>query len=87
MFLGTPHHGSDYGLWVGILGRIANMGFLKPIRTDLLKDLEPKSEKLAEICSQFVKRAEPLQIVTVYETQKMKGLDKLVRETLWYVLW
>lgn len=85
MFLGTPHRGSDYGYWARILGRIANIPLPTAIRTDLLKDLQPKSDALGEICTQFVRRAVPLDIITVYEREKIRGLPDLVRALHVYI--
>jgi hypothetical protein len=79
MFMGTPHRGSDAAYWARILGRLANIPFVAGIRNDLLRDLAPKSTVLGNICEQFVERAMPLQIITVYERVKMRGFNDLVR--------
>jgi hypothetical protein len=69
--MGTPHRGADIAYWSKILGKLANVPLLGSVRTDLLKDLEPKSKTLGEICSQFVERGQKLQIFTC-------GLNDLV---------
>jgi hypothetical protein len=79
MFMGTPHRGSDAAYWGRILGRLANIPFVAGIRNVLLRDLAPKSTVLGNICEQFVERAMPLQIITVYERVKMRGFNDLVR--------
>ena len=79
MFMGTPHRGSDAAYWGTILGRLADIPFVTGIRNDLLRDLAPKSTVLGNICDQFVERAIPLQIITVYERVKMMGFTDLVR--------
>jgi hypothetical protein len=79
MFMGTPHRGSDAAYWARILGRLASIPFVAGIRNDLLRDLAPKSTVLGNICEQFVERAMPLQIITVYERVKMRGFNDLVR--------
>lgn len=79
IFLGTPHRGSDIAFWNKTVGKIADFALFDGIRTDLLKTLEPKSIELGDICSMFVERAVPLQIFTIYERIKMKGLPDLVR--------
>jgi hypothetical protein len=61
------------------LGKFANFAVFGGIRTDLLNSLAPKSAELGDICSQFVDRAVPLQIFTIYERLKMKGIPDLVR--------
>jgi hypothetical protein len=78
MFMGTPHRGAEIAYWTRILGAFANVPLLGSIRTDLLKDLAPKSVRLGNICSQFVERAGKLDIVTIYERQIIKGLSDLV---------
>jgi len=78
VFMGTPHRGADVAYWSRILGQIANIPLRGSIRTSLLADLQPKSHTLGEICSQFVERGKDLQIFTLYERRKMKGLNDLV---------
>ena len=78
VFLGTPHQGSDLAFWGHCLGTIADVFLLGSLRTQLLSDLQPKSECLGAICSQFVERGQGLRIFSVYERLKMKGLAKLV---------
>jgi hypothetical protein len=78
MFMGTPHRGAEIAYWTRILGALANVPLLGSIRTDLLKDLAPKSVCLGNICSQFVERASKLDIVTIYERQIIQGLNGLV---------
>lgn len=75
--MGTPHRGADIAYWTKILGKLANVPLLGSIRTNLLKDLEPKSRVLGEICSQFVERGQNLQIFTFYERVKTLGLNDL----------
>ncbi|KAK3638983.1 hypothetical protein LTR56_012706 [Elasticomyces elasticus] len=78
MFMGTPHRGSDSAYWGRILGNIGNIPMLASLRTDLLKDLKPRSTTLGDICSQFVERATTLHIITLYERQKITGLPTLI---------
>jgi hypothetical protein len=76
--MGTPHRGADIAYWTKILGKLANIPLLGSIRTELLKDLAPKSSVLGEICSQFVERGVNLKIFSFYERVKTSGLNDLV---------
>lgn len=78
MFMGTPHRGSDVANWTKILGRIANVPLLGSIRTDLLQDLQPKSEVLMTISSDFVHRGAALSIFSIYERKFIPGLRELI---------
>ena len=78
IFLGTPHRGSDIAKWSKILGRLANVPMLGSIRTDLLKDLQPKSELLMTIGSDFVERGAALTIFSIYERKLIPGLPNLI---------
>lgn len=74
MFMGTPHRGSDSAFWGSIFGSMANVLTAGSLRTDLLQMLQPKTEFLGNICSEFVERGKSLHIFTVYERLKIKGL-------------
>jgi hypothetical protein len=76
--MGNPHWGADVAYWSKILGKLANVPLLGSIRTNLLKDLEPKSRTLGEVCSQFVERGQKLPIFTFYERAKTLGLNDLL---------
>ena len=76
--MGTPHRGSDVANWSKILGRLANIPMLGSIRTDLLEDLQPKSELLMTISSDFVERGASLSIFSIYERKLIPGLHDLV---------
>ena len=78
IFMGTPHRGSDIANWSKILGRLANIPMLGNIRTDLLKDLQPKSELLMTISSDFVERGAGLSIFSIYERKFIPGLQDLI---------
>lgn len=77
VFMGTPHRGSDLAFWSSMLATIGNLFVLGSLRTDLLQDLQNKSDTLGSICSQFVERAQLLHILTFYERLRIKGLPKL----------
>ena len=51
---------------------------LGSIRTDLLEDLQPKSELLMTISSDFVERGASLSIFSIYERKLIPGLHDLV---------
>ena len=78
IFMGTPHRGADIAYWGKVLGKLANLPLMGSIRTELLKELQPKSVTLGEICSQFVERGSKLQIYSFYERVKTAGLNDLV---------
>ena len=78
IFMGTPHRGSDSVNWSKILGRLANIPMLGNIKTDLLKDLQPKSELLMTISSDFVERGAGLSIFSIYERKFIPGLQDLI---------
>ena len=79
IFMGTPHRGSDLTFWSRIFGSLANLLTLNSaVQTRLLTDLQPKSDTLGGICSQFVERVKGLKIFTIYERLEIKGLSNLV---------
>lgn len=78
IFEGTPHRGSDIANWSKILGRLANIPMLGSIRTDLLEDLQPKSELLMTISSDFVERGAGFSIFSIYERKLIPGLRDIV---------
>jgi len=78
IFMGTPHRGADIAYWSGLLGKIANIPLLGSLKTDVLKDLEPKSRTLGDISSQFVERGRSFQIFSLYERVMMAGINSLV---------
>lgn len=85
-FFGTPHKGSNIADTAGILAPILNvlnappermLGKGKPVRPELIKELEAKSPQLEALCSSFVKRTDDLNcIVSLSERYKVK--DRLV---------
>lgn len=78
IFMATPHGGAHIAYWSKMLGSLSNIPLRGSIRTDLLDDLELKSEILGDICSQFIERGTRLRICSLYERLKMKGLNDLV---------
>ncbi|KAL2070583.1 hypothetical protein VTL71DRAFT_13609 [Oculimacula yallundae] len=78
MFMGTPHRGSDIAFWGKLFGTMADILTAGSIRTQLLKDLQPKSSCLGDICLQFVERSQTLRIFTIYERLKIRGVPSLV---------
>ena len=79
IFMGTPHRGADLAFWTSTLSSMADLLTLGAVRTRLLNDLQPKSDTLGDICSQFVERGKNLKIFTMYERLKIKGLSTLAR--------
>jgi hypothetical protein len=67
VFFGTPHCGSDVANATRVLRDIISLSTAGLFRADLLRNLERNSADLVEIAAQFVERAVPLQIVTIYE--------------------
>jgi hypothetical protein len=74
VFMGTPHLGADIAAWGRFLGRIGNVITIGFIRTDLIRDLKPKSREFIEIASSFVNRIARLQIVSFFERGTMGGV-------------
>jgi hypothetical protein len=75
MFMGTPHRGSDVAFWSKFFRSFVNTLTLGNLRTELLKNLEPKSEVLGSISSAFIERARGLQkIFSFYERQTIAGV-------------
>ena len=78
--MGTPHRGSTIADWTRMFTSIVDsVLFGTRMRSDLLKDLETKSDALQEITSSFSHRPSGLQIVTFYEQEITAPLKKLVR--------
>ena len=67
VFFGTPHGGTDVAKTSRILRDIIHVCTLGSFRTDLLKNLESKSAELVELAEQFIERANPLKIISIYE--------------------
>ncbi|OJD31266.1 ankyrin repeat protein [Diplodia corticola] len=78
IFMGTPHRGADVAYWSKVLGRFVNVFAGSKVRTDILHDLEPKSQTLGRLCELFVERAKSLAIYSFYERRKMAGINSLV---------
>ena len=78
IFMGTPHGGADVTFWSKMLENLASIPLRGSIRTDLLNDLQPKSESLGDACTQFTERGERLRIFSLYERLKITGLNDLV---------
>lgn len=71
VFFGTPHCGSDIANATKVIRDIFSLCTAKTFRADLLKSLESNSADLIEIAAQFVERAVPLKILTVYEGRRL----------------
>ena len=78
IFFGTPHRGAGIATWSSIFGRIANVALLGSIRTDLLKDLQPRSEMLVRVASDFVEVGASLIIFSIYERKFISPFKSLV---------
>ncbi|KAM5344762.1 hypothetical protein ACJ41O_010624 [Fusarium nematophilum] len=79
MFLATPHRGSAYANWARILARILKYAGRR-MKTQLSKDLEPKSRVLEQISRSFVERTEAMTIVSFYETSKLDYASAVIVE-------
>src|SRR5271168_1310011 len=85
MFMGTPHRESDIAKTVVNLAAATNLPhvfpglsfFVAPIRTDLLKVLVRDSPILDSIDDSFRDRIGNIIIMSCYETEFLKGLQKL----------
>jgi hypothetical protein len=71
VFFGTPHCGSDIANATKVVRDIFSLCTAGSFRADLLKSLETNSADLIEIAAQFVERAVPLRILTVYEGRRL----------------
>lgn len=81
VFLGTPHRGSDHASLGKIFAALINvLTFTSAMRTDLLRDLQTKSNTLQVISRQFVQRAKHLQIVSFYERKNTSMISSLVKK-------
>lgn len=78
--MGTPHRGASLASWALLFSNIVNVVSLgKGVRTDLLRDLQPKSLMLMETERQFVQRSVPLKIMSFTEQLVQLPLNSLVR--------
>lgn len=72
IFMGTPHRGSSHATWGTMLSQILKLAaFGASTNTQLTKDLQPNSRLLEYVSRSFLERAQDLQIVSFYETDKM----------------
>ncbi|KAH0536549.1 hypothetical protein FGG08_006579 [Glutinoglossum americanum] len=82
VFLGVPHRGSDAAYWGTFAANLLKLA--KPginINTKFLEALQRNSAVFAEISQQFVERGASLQIRTFYETEKLRSLLIVDRES------
>jgi hypothetical protein len=80
VFLGTPHRGSRVASWSSIVASAARAAQLGTgTNSGLVTVLSSNSNTLWDISTQFVERAEGLQIRTFYETELMEAMSSLVR--------
>ncbi|KAF0317581.1 ankyrin repeat protein [Colletotrichum asianum] len=80
-FFGTPHKGSSLASWSTMTARLLKTASLGAnTNTQLSKDLEPNSKRMANISEAFLKRCSSLKIISCYETLKMDYLNTLVVE-------
>ncbi|KAI8314629.1 hypothetical protein K4K59_002711 [Colletotrichum sp. SAR11_240] len=78
-FFGTPHKGSSLASWSTMTARLLKTASLGAnTNTQLSKDLEPNSKRMANISEAFLKRCSSLKIISCYETLKMDYLNTLV---------
>lgn len=89
-FFGTPHRGSNIANTAGIIVPILDILnalpelFLdkgKPLRPELINDLEAGSPQLEALCSSFVKRTDDLNCIVSF-SERYKFKDRLVSTTL-----
>ncbi|KAI1409381.1 Alpha/Beta hydrolase protein [Hypoxylon sp. FL1857] len=81
MFFGTPHRGSGLASWANILGNVLKAASLgTSTNVQLARDLEPESKLLERISESFISNCGKIQIVSCYETSKMKFLNCVVSE-------
>ncbi|KAH9243391.1 hypothetical protein K456DRAFT_1767636 [Colletotrichum gloeosporioides 23] len=80
-FFGTPHKGSSLASWSTMTARLLKTASVGAnTNTQLSKDLEPNSKRMANISEAFLKRCSSLKIISCYETLKMDYLNTLVVE-------
>lgn len=73
-FLGVPHGGSDVAFWGNIAAHVLRAATLgTTTNSQILENLQKSSTGLTDISKQFVDRGKDLQILTFFETQKLKG--------------
>lgn len=78
-FFGTPQKGSSLASWSTMTARLLKTASLGAnTNTQLSKDLEPNSKRMANISEAFLKRCSSLKIISCYETLKMDYLNTLV---------
>ena len=74
VFFGVPHRGADLAYWAAFLSNILKtvlLGFAT--RTTFVEALKRNSSTFADISQQFVERSAKLEIVTFFETKKLRG--------------
>ncbi|KAJ0352688.1 hypothetical protein COL154_004239 [Colletotrichum chrysophilum] len=80
-FFGTPHKDLSLASWSTMTTRLLKTASLGAnTNTQLSKDLEPNSKRMANISEAFLKRCSSLKIISCYETLKMDYLNTLVVE-------
>ncbi|KAI9795942.1 MAG: hypothetical protein M1833_006590 [Piccolia ochrophora] len=72
VFFGVPHRGSDIAFWVNYPAKLLDHGLLGlGGNTAYIDALKTNSSTWRAISKQFVERAEPLEIRTFYETERL----------------
>ena len=94
LFFGTPHRGAnntpDVGIFLGNMFDSLSGAFMARLvvgrtRIDLLESLKANSPDLRRITKSFTHLCGTLQIVTVFETEEMKGLPIMVRRDAHFI--
>ncbi|KAJ5203914.1 uncharacterized protein N7498_004793 [Penicillium cinerascens] len=79
IFLGTPHRGSRIASWGSIVASAARAAQLGTgTNSGLVTLLSSNSDALWDISTQFIERAEGLDIRTFYETETMEAMNSLI---------
>ncbi len=81
VFFGTPHRGSDLAFWDGIgtsLTHAASLGYLG--NTKMSNSLKVNSKTLMDITDSFAHRGSKFKIRSIFELNRMTGLNSLVVE-------
>ena len=85
MFFGVPHRGADVAStaskFLSVLGHVMN------VNTNNIKDLKPKSQRFANISSQFrtVRSEHAIPVISFFETVKYNHTLGLVSRTSFLV--
>lgn len=86
LFLGTPHHGSGFAKWAGLLAKF--IGVVKQTNPDIVQVLERDSEVLARIQTEFhmmlrnqtlgqAGQVPDIAIICFYEEMPLQGIGKV----------